>query len=197
MKTVIAIGGQPATGKTTLMKGLMAFLDKKYGKNEFGQQAELITAHHWKHGGVYILGSYKEDQTFSGTDTFSMAVQPKALPWLKSLRDGSTVIYEGDRLFNQTMLESIADECDDFALECIMLDVPEETLHQRHINRGDTQTAQFLKGRATKYLGIDMNMMLQGYINHYPHETPEQGIAIIYHILDVIEKTVEAEELPF
>jgi hypothetical protein len=67
---VIAIGGEPATGKTYLVRALIPALgpshDFKYG---------LIQGTFHPCTGTYIVGKYKEGDVFAGTDKLSMSAQ--------------------------------------------------------------------------------------------------------------------------
>ena len=96
MKTrkLIAIGGSPGTGKTTLMRKFME------GKTWIEcQPAKLVTAMYNEELDLYILGKYAEGETFAGTDRLSMAVQPEVQAWIQT--HNCNVLFEGDRIFNQ------------------------------------------------------------------------------------------------
>jgi ABC-type multidrug transport system ATPase subunit len=79
---VIAIGGEPGTGKTTLMRHLITRLgpfEKHY--KDFSLVPYLSS------GEVCILGKYQDGETFAGTDRMSMSCQVnvcdfiEACPW--------------------------------------------------------------------------------------------------------------------
>ena len=76
---VIAIGGEPGTGKTTLMWKLIEQLKPEPKFSEF----KLVPYH--QKDNVYILGKYEEGETFAGTDRMSMSVQPEAIKFLATL----------------------------------------------------------------------------------------------------------------
>jgi len=61
------------------------------------------------------------------------------------------ILFEGDRLFSLNNLRDIKDK---YHLRTVVLQQDDETLHQRHIDRGDTQSDKFLKGRKTKIANI-------------------------------------------
>ena len=102
---IIALGGEPATGKTTLMFELI----KKTDDWQIVKPEKLLDAMYSDKLKTYILGKYEKDgNTFQGTDRLSMAVQPDAVKFLKSAKDVN-IIFEGDRLFNSKFIDSIGD----------------------------------------------------------------------------------------
>jgi dephospho-CoA kinase len=146
---IIAIGGLPAVGKSTLLKELKKKLEKEYGKLQIYKYGLVKGECYGKK--VFIFGTY--DRKFGGTDTLSMAVQPIAERFLKTMKDKNVVIlYEGDRLFNSKFLSHIL-ECG-YENNMYMLIAPPETLEERHIERGDTQSDSWKQGRKTKYQNI-------------------------------------------
>ena len=64
---IIAIGGEPASGKTTLMKSILKNFSLKKFKYGFVRG--------YYNDNIYFIGIYNND-VFSGTDKLSMAVQP-------------------------------------------------------------------------------------------------------------------------
>jgi hypothetical protein len=139
---VIAIGGEPATGKTYLVRALMPTIgpahDFKYG---------LIQGTFHACTGTYIVGKYKEGDVFAGTDKLSMSAQKDWPAFLeKCALERRNVIFEGDRLFIQKNLTSnIVD------VVPIFLIANHGVKLGRHLHRRDSQTPVFLKGRQTKY----------------------------------------------
>lgn len=143
----IGIGGEPATGKTSLMVQIVTAL---------GQSRELkyklIKGSFFDDHKVALLGIY-DGSLFAGTDRLSMAALPDAIAFLNKLAakpsyDGWTVLFEGDRLFSGKFFDAALSLG---KLELFLLTCDEETLKKRHCDRGDTQTASWLKGRQTKY----------------------------------------------
>jgi hypothetical protein len=100
MKTrkLIAVGGQPGTGKTTLFRKFME------GKTWIEvEPAKMVSAMYNEEMDLYILGKYQEGETFAGTDRLSMAVQPELQKWIQT--HNCNILFEGDRVFNQSFLE--------------------------------------------------------------------------------------------
>ena len=130
---IIAIGGEPASGKTTLMKSILKNFSLKKFKYGFVRG--------YYNDNIYFIGIYNND-VFSGTDKLSMAVQPHFVKFCNS-RDNATIIFEGDRLFNQSLFDKL--HC-----EIIIIKADDNIKKQRHIDRNDTQTEKFIKAKRTK-----------------------------------------------
>lgn len=143
--TIIAIGGEPATGKSTLMRAIIKELGTPNISDSIRGLPYTVVEN------VCILGYYEEEQTFGGTDRYAMDVQPRAVEALPILVQMYTkVLFEGDRLFNVKFLE----ECRKYGLVTFLLETPEETKKARHLHRSDTQNESWLKGRITKLQNI-------------------------------------------
>ena len=72
----VAIGGVPATGKTTLVKMIydkMPKINFEYG---------LVKGHYDKENNIALLGLYNQDNTFLGTDRLSMGVNKQFLQYI-------------------------------------------------------------------------------------------------------------------
>ena len=165
MRKIIAVGGSPGTGKTTLFRKFME--GKTWEKVE---PKKLLPALYCKELDLYILGKYEEGETFAGTDKLSMAVQPVATEFVKETT--SNVLFEGDRIFNQSFLEMCMDLPVD--LQVVFLKVPDGTLKERYAERGSDQSEQFLKGRATKYSNLLSNFELMPYITEFANTNLEE-----------------------
>ncbi|MGH7744799.1 MAG: P-loop-containing protein [Candidatus Dormibacteria bacterium] len=164
MRKLIAIGGQPATGKTSMMKRFMAET-ADWQKQE---PEKLVVAMYSANQNLYVLGDFSDpDEKFPGTDRLSMAVQPNAIKFLQSTT--SNILFEGDRLFTASYLEAAADLADagqlDLKIWVIVADP--QIVAQRHIDRADTQGEQFLKGRITKYSNIQSSLVLMPFIEAF------------------------------
>ena len=171
MKKVIAVGGQPGTGKTTLFRKFM----ENYTW-ETVEPKKLVPALYCKELDLYILGKYEQGETFAGTDRMSMAVQPMAIEFIKETT--SNVLFEGDRIFNQSFLEFCMEE-PSTELVIVYLSVPDSLLSQRYIDRGSDQSEIFLKGRATKYSNILSNFDLMSYITEFKNTNLEEQAKVL------------------
>ncbi len=173
MRKIVAVGGQPGTGKTTLFR---KYMESKSWKTV--EPAKLVSAMYNEELDLYILGKYQEGETFAGTDRLSMAVQPSLQEWLKT--HTSNILFEGDRVFNQSFLEYCM-ELPNTELVVTYLKAPKQLLEQRYKDRGSDQSEQFLRGRETKYSNILSNFELMPYITEFANTNlEEQGKVLVY-----------------
>ena len=171
MRKLIAVGGSPGTGKTTLFRKFME------GKTwERVEPKKMLPALYCKELDLYILGKYEDGETFAGTDRLSMAVQPIAQEFVRETK--SNILFEGDRIFNQSFLE-FAMELPDTDLQVVFLKVPKTTLVQRYIERGSDQSETFLKGRETKYNNLLSNFDLMPYITEFVNTNLEEQAKVL------------------
>jgi broad-specificity NMP kinase len=171
MRKIIAVGGQPGTGKTTLFRKFME--DKKW---ENVEPAKLVSAMYNKEMDLYILGKYQEGETFAGTDRLSMAVQPELQKWIQT--NNSNILFEGDRVFNQSFLE-FAMALPETDLQIVYLKAPKNILEQRYKDRGSDQSEQFLRGRETKYSNLLSNFELMSYITEFANTNLEEQLKVL------------------
>ena len=178
MRTIVAIIGVPATGKSTLMKALMEELASDWGLSSI----PYLAYHFSDITQTYVLGKYEDGEVFSGTDKLSMSCQPIAEKFVSEHRDDN-FLFEGDRLSSGTFLEFCAD-LPDTEFHIVHLQAASDIVNFRHKDRADTQNETFLKGRETKYANIKKNFLLMDYITNYKHETPEDTKKIVSTILE-------------
>ena len=187
---VVAIGGEPGTGKTTMMFALIDSLDEKFGKASIEQPVKLVPCLVWDHPGlrgpVYILGKYEEGDAFQGTDRMSMSCQPAAVEFLKQVDRSAIVLFEGDRLFNQSFLEAAAEISD--CLEIIILAATDPILKARYERRGSDQSATFIKGRKTKIMNIKMNMSLSPLVTEVRNHGINDSIDFTVQLFKSLQK---------
>lgn len=143
---ILAMVGEPATGKTTIA---MKLLSKLRPGHVFKTGLLVGTFHHEDR--VIVLGDYTDpSQTFGGTDRLSMAVQRDAESFMSSLAlsyPTYRVFFEGDRLGNKSFL-SLCKTVGE--LKLIVLTASDIEKSRRHQVRNDSQSSKFLKGRRTK-----------------------------------------------
>jgi broad-specificity NMP kinase len=165
-RKIIAVGGSPGTGKTTLFRKFME------GKDWLEvSPAKLVNASYNTERDLYVLGKYEEGELFAGTDRLSMAVQPPLQEWIAS--NNCNILFEGDRVFNQSFLEFCMD-LPDTQLEVVFLKAPKNILEERYKERGSDQSEQFLRGRETKYSNLMSNFELMPYITEFANTNLEE-----------------------
>ena len=135
---LVGLVGEPATGKTTLMRAVLKrlgdYTDFKY-RLVYGRQYP---------SGLFVLGIYRDGEMFGGTDRLSMAVQPDAIRFLKKVPAHSVVLFEGDRLTRAGFLRAAGDD-----LFLFVLEASDHEKERRHRERADTQAVTFHRSRAT------------------------------------------------
>ena len=181
MVKVIAMGGEPCCGKTTLMFRLISMADDW----KICKPQKLLDAMYSEKLNLYILGKYVNDgNVFQGTDRLSMAVQPDAEKFFMELdyeNANINVIFEGDRLFNGKMLDQLSVAFPN-SFKVLILTVKDSTLDQRHIDRKDDQDDKFKNSRKTKISNIMSSLTLMDYIETMVNENIDDQTKIIDHI---------------
>ena len=176
---VIAIGGEPGSGKTTLMKQLI----NHYGVEPKNDAFKLVP--YLQKENIYVLGKYEEGEVFSGTDRMSMAVQPEAIKFLASVPSNGIVLFEGDRLFTASFLEHCLDKYD---LKIIYLSTTKHIREERYKERGSNQNETWLQGRETKISNIMSNMTLMFSTFKYVNNTLEEQTHILGAVYEMVGK---------
>lgn len=175
---VIAIGGEPGCGKTTLMNRIIKCYELEPKYDAF----KLVP--YMQKDNIYVLGKYEEGEVFSGTDRMSMAVQPEAIKFLASLPDEAIVLFEGDRLFTASFLENC---CDKYNTNIFYLQTTPETRKERYKLRGSEQNETWLQGRETKIGNILTNFNLMFYIEKMPNNNVTDQQQIFNRLVFLIE----------
>ena len=175
---IIAIGGEPGSGKSTLMKEVLSKKDwvKVYDK------VKLVP--YMQSGDNYILGKYDDGETFSGTDRMSMAVQPEAVKFLASLPNSAIVLFEGDRLFTASFLENFVDT---YETDILYLETDKTIREDRYKERGSNQNETWLRGRESKIANILSNMSLMFNTSKFKNNTLQEQKTIVEYIMDKLE----------
>ena len=179
---IIAIGGEPASGKTTLVKRILL---KLKAKPEY-ESVKFIP--YLKKDNIFILGKYQEGVIFSGTDTMSMAVQPHAIKFLEQISNKSVVIFEGDRLFNSSFLHSCVKK---YFTKIIYLSTKAETRQQRYRIRGSNQNKTWLNGRETKIKNILKDPILSASVVKFSNNTEQEQDKAFEYIFGKIESSLK------
>ena len=174
MKKIIALGGEPATGKTTLM---WRIIDSATDWQKI-EPKKTLSAIRSESLDLTILGKYDRSEQFAGTDRLSMSVQPAATEFIKEAT--GNILFEGDRLFNRKFIDAIISCNCLFSL--IYIEASRNELQNRHIDRKDTQTETFLKSRQTKYSNIVRSLDLMDIIHTFKNDNMDQQ-TIIYDFI--------------
>jgi broad-specificity NMP kinase len=180
MRKIVAVGGVPGTGKTSLFREFIA----KHSWEKV-EPIKLLSSMYCKELDLYIFGKYEEGEVFAGTDRLSMAVQPSAQEFVRTTT--SNVLFEGDRIFNRSFLEFVA-ELPEVDLQVIYLKVPQAMLEERYADRGSNQSDVFLKGRETKYSNILANFGLMEYIQEFFNRNIEEQTIVLNHLDSIFIK---------
>ena len=170
MKKIIALGGEPATGKTTLM---WRIIDSATDWQKI-EPKKTLSAIRSESLDLTILGKYDRSEQFAGTDRLSMSVQPAATEFIKEAT--GNILFEGDRLFNRKFIDAIISCNCLFSL--IYIEASASVLCNRHLDRKDTQTETFLKSRRTKYSNIVRSLDLMDIIHTFKNDNMDQQTLI-------------------
>jgi len=139
MPHLVALGGIPAVGKTTIIKQFFSNFDNwklfKF-KKLYGHYNELLN--------LIILGKYEKNELFAGTDKLSMAVQPDFEEFIDKDKPPYNILFEGDRLFNIKTLSKVKTK---MSLQVYI--ILSNNTKKRHIDRKDNQSEKFIKSRIT------------------------------------------------
>jgi dephospho-CoA kinase len=174
---IIAIGGEPGSGKSTLMKRIL----EKYKFEPKYTSYKLVPYLQFEN--IYVLGKYEESEVFSGTDRMSMAVQPEAIKFLDFLNKDSIVLFEGDRLFTSSFLEHCIDN---FDTTVIYLSTKKETRTERYKERGSDQNETWLAGRETKLNNIMTNFNIMFNVEKFENNNKKDQLVVFERIVDII-----------
>ena len=151
MKKITLIGGEPCTGKSTLMRTIIS---RKNINHKFEYET-LLKGH--TNDDYIVVGVY-DNSLFDGTDKLSMAVQPVFKRFIAKSKTKKHIILEGDRLFKKSLIKWLSGSEHFFRL--IILTAEESTKKFRHIARKDEQTESWLNAKKTTVNNI---------INEYSH----------------------------
>jgi hypothetical protein len=165
---IIGLVGEPAAGKSTVMRGLIETL----GEGRV-QKESLVCYTVFPEDKVYIAGIYDE-AVFSGTDRTSKGCGPQYREWLArkcadvSFKDW-TFYFEGERFSNSKFFDFFFEPgsvCNDVTI--YFLNADPELLNQRNADRSN-QNPAWRKGMATRMRKLREN---------YPVQVVEQGFSL-------------------
>lgn len=159
---IIGIIGEPAAGKSTVMRNLIAGLGSGTVEKE-----GLVAYTKFPESKTIVAGIYDE-QVFSGTDRLSKGCGPKYREWLAAKNvdpdyDDWTFCYEGERFSNSKFFDFFFNGCPEVTIYYLQCDA--KTLDERNVNRSN-QNPTWRKGMRTR-----MNNLR----NNYPVTVVQQG----------------------
>jgi len=175
---VIAIGGEPGSGKSTLMKRIIEHF-KMYPKYDAYKLVPYLI-----NDNIYVLGKYEEGEVFSGTDRMSMAVQPEAIKFLAQLQSNAVVLFEGDRLFTSSFLEDCTEKYD---TQIFYLKTTKDVRTERYKERGSNQDETWLRGRESKIANILTNMTLMFNTETFENNDLFEQEIIFHRIIEEVK----------
>lgn len=175
MKKIIAVGGRPGTGKTTLFREFI----KQYEWDKV-EPKKMLPCLYNKELDLYILGKYEEGELFAGTDKLGMNVQPIAEQFVKET--SSNVLFEGDRLTNGKFYDHLL-SLPDTEISFVILTTETEVLNKRYDERGSNQSETFLKGRETKISKILTNFDYMDNVIQFKNENKEHQSQILSFLI--------------
>lgn len=157
-KRIIALGWEPATWKTTLMKDIRDSIE-----NLKPFKYKLVRWIYDKEKQLYFIWVFTWE-TFEWTDKLSMAVLPDFIKFLTVMEDDITVVFEWDRLFTQKLFRQIPN------IDIIIIETTDEVKEIRHEKRKDNQNEKFLKAKKTKLKNIKEEFKHQVFNNNTDEE---------------------------
>jgi len=174
MRKIIAVIGEPGTGKTTLFREIM-----NLHSWERVSVTPLLHAEYCAELNLYMLGKYTDEGTFAGTDRLGKRVQPEAEEWIRTT--DKNVIYEGDRLSNGKFFNVLL-AIPEVDLRVIALTTSESEKRARFALRGSDQSAVFLKSKATQIGNLTSNFEIREFLTEFKNETYADQKKILDHI---------------
>lgn len=177
MRKILALIGEPGTGKTTLFR---KFIEQYTWEKR--EEIKLVNTMYCKDKDLHIIGKYEEGETFAGTDRLSMSVVPEAIKFVEGT--SSNIMFEGDRLTGSKFFDFLVN-LPETELKIIVLNVSSNTLKERYAERGSNQSETFLKGRKTKIGNIMTNFEYMDYITSFVNENEEDQKRILEFIRGV------------
>ena len=183
--SVIMIGGEPATGKTTLVSRVIEDLCNPINIDPL----PLFPCQ--QHDDVLVVGRYAPGKTFNGTDGLSYSAIPKFRQFIEQeYMKHKHIICEGDRFFRMKDIEWLVSGY--FDAQIYVIHASPNVLEERHKKRGDTQGQTWLSGRRTQIRNICSNLQLQDAIKIRSNENPESSDALVREISDLVRPTQES-----
>lgn len=163
---IIGLIGEPAAGKSTVMKNFISGL----GDGSIIKEGLVVYTVYPEHR-VVVAGKYEEGVTFCGTDTLSKGCGPKYREWIANKNanpewNDYTFYWEGERFSNSKFFDFFHSDCKD--VTTYYLEADEDTLNVRNASRSN-QNDSWRKGMRTRMHNLRKN---------YPVEVVQQGFSL-------------------
>ena len=172
---IVMIGGVPCSGKSTLTRNIISGL----GSAELVEPMKLFPCQ--KHGDILVVGRYPEGETFGGTDRLSYGTISKFREFIiQECSKYKHIIIEGDRFFRMKDIEWLVSEYD---AKIFVLTISSLEEQRRHVERQDTQSEKWLKGRRSQISNILTNMFLMDKIQVRNNENKNDMMKIEEELL--------------
>jgi hypothetical protein len=170
MPYIIGFGGEPATGKSTIMKTAMAKTATDWSTDTLRTYGAAIKVMVSTQKQITVLGHYIKGETYGGTDTMSMSIQPSVTKMLTvGIKNPSWGYwFEGDRLFNSKFIHFLREELR-WPAFFFIINAEANTIDSRHASR-DNQNATWLLGRKTKVANLIKEFNLVSFSNNNIHD---------------------------
>lgn len=175
MKAALLVG-IPGSGKSTLARKILSQFKTHKEKHDtlvFHRAEDFL-----------VIGDYSdENEVFPGTDRLSMSVSPVFQAYVKEHHPAFFV--EGDRLVGNGTIDFLIEEGYDVKIWC--LNVPQDVIQGRYVERGSNQDPKFLKSKATKVSNIRSRFDLEDNIIEVDHVTPEDTKKIAAQMIEFLQ----------
>ncbi len=163
---IIGLCGEPASGKSTIMRALISRLQ---GEGTLKKEG-LVVYTEYPEDKVFVAGIYDE-AVFSGTDRTAKSCGPKYREWLDAKNadpeyDSWTFYWEGERFSNSKFFDFFYVGCPD--VTTYFLEADPQLLDERNASRSN-QNPSWRKGMATR-----MRNLREGY----PVKVVQQGFTL-------------------
>jgi len=181
---VIAIGGYPGSGKSYIVKKLIQLIEVLHGSLwtwEEHKPQEFPSVLYTQNSNLIIMGTYKENELFPGTDRLSMGVQPSFQKFLLSKKEeGVTILFEGDRLFNGATIRFLYEN--KIPYQVVIISAEQATVNKRRQARSE-QNETWRKGRQSKVDNIARQCPNKIVLPNNSELESEQAVEILISVL--------------